>query len=251
MEFCDSICRIYFNRTAENNTITDSLIAELHDVLSVCEEQSSVVVLEGSREVFCTGADFQSIIESRSSDHRALSPHEAPKAMYELWQRMALGPFITIAHVQGRVNAGGIGFIAASDVVLASEQAQFSLSELLFGLYPACVLPFLVRRIGFQRANYLTLTTQPISASQACEWGLVDAVDAHSDRLLQRHLQRFRRLTKTAIRSYKTYARNFSTPLQSMKDTAVKANVEIFGSRANLRAIINYVEHGVFPWEQA
>jgi len=62
-----------------------------------------------------------------------------------LWLRLATVRTVTISHVRGKANAGGIGFVAASDIVLADETAQFSLSELLFGLYPACVLPFLIR----------------------------------------------------------------------------------------------------------
>ncbi|HJY84397.1 MAG TPA: enoyl-CoA hydratase/isomerase, partial [Candidatus Binatia bacterium] len=156
---------------------------------------------------------------------------------------------VTISHVRGKANAGGVGFVAASDIVLADESAQFSLSELLFGLYPACVLPFLIRRIGFQKAHYFTLSTQPISARQACEWGLVDACEAQSDVLLRRHLQRLRRLSKTAIRRYKTYINHISVPLQDFRSPAIAANREVFSDTLNLQAIARYVEHGVFPWE--
>jgi polyketide biosynthesis enoyl-CoA hydratase PksH len=171
--------------------------------------------------------------------------------MYDLWLRMANGPYVTISHVRGQANAGGVGFVAASDIVLADETAQFSLSELLFGLYPACVLPFLIRRIGFQKAHYLTLMTQPISAEQAFEWGLVDAVEPQSEALLRRHLQRLRRLSKTAIRRYKSYMSRISMPLQNLKSTAVAGNREVFSDAANLQAITRYVERGVFPWEKA
>jgi 3-carboxymethyl-3-hydroxy-acyl-[acp] dehydratase len=52
---------------------------------------------------------------------------------------LATGPFVTISHVRGKANAGGLGFMAASDIVLAQEEAQFSLSELLSdSIRPAC-----------------------------------------------------------------------------------------------------------------
>jgi polyketide biosynthesis enoyl-CoA hydratase PksH len=178
-------------------------------------------------------------------------PDGDPEALYDLWLRLATGPFVTIAHVRGRANAGGIGFVAASDIVLADEGARFSLSELLFGLYPACVLPFLVRRVGFQRAHYLTLTTQPITARQACEWGLVDAIDEQGHTALRRHLQRLRRLSKPAIRRYKTYMRGLERQLVDSRALAVQGNREIFGDAHNLQAISHYVATGVFPWESA
>ncbi|MGZ8779003.1 MAG: enoyl-CoA hydratase-related protein, partial [Thermoanaerobaculia bacterium] len=133
----------------------------------------------------------------------------------------------------------------------ADETAQFSLSELLFGLYPACVLPFLVRRIGFQKAHYLTLMTQPIQAKQACDWGLVDAVEPQSEALLRRHLQRLRRLSKPAIRRYKSYMSGVGMPVRDLRSAAIAGNLEVFTDAENLRAITRYVERGLFPWESA
>jgi polyketide biosynthesis enoyl-CoA hydratase PksH len=128
--------------------------------------------------------------------------------MYQLWLRMVNAPFITISVVRGRANAGGIGFVAASDIVLADQSARFSLSELLFGLYPSCVLPFLVRRTGVQHAHYMTLMTQPFTAQQVQSYGLVDALDDDAGTLLNRHLVRLRRLARPAIGDYKRYMAN-------------------------------------------
>jgi polyketide biosynthesis enoyl-CoA hydratase PksH len=244
----DSICFLQIDRPGANNTISSQLVAECNDVLSACEESSTVVVLSGSPEVFCFGADFKAI-SSRS--RRTNEEDDRPEPLYDLWLRLATGPYVTISHVRGKANAGGVGFVAASDMVLADETAQFSLSELLFGLYPACVLPFLIRRIGFQKAHYLTLMTQPISAKQAFEWGLVDAFEPSGETLLRRHLQRLRRLSKVAIRRYKNYMSRISVPLQDLKTLAVAANREIFSDANNLQAITRYVEQGVFPWEKS
>lgn len=247
VRFEEAICYLQIDRPEANNAINSALIAECNQVLSACEERASVVVLSGLPDVFCFGADFKEVAGSsqtmNSEDHTA-------GPLYDLWMRMATGPYVTISHVRGKANAGGIGFVAASDIVLADDTAQFSLSELLFGLFPACVLPFLIRRIGFQKANYLTLATQPIQARQALEWGLVDAVETQSEILLRRHLQRLRRLSKTAIRRYKNYMSRISVPLAEQRQAAIAANREVFSDTGNLRAITRYVEHGLFPWEK-
>ncbi|HKD15239.1 MAG TPA: enoyl-CoA hydratase/isomerase [Candidatus Angelobacter sp.] len=248
VQFQESICFLQIDRPEANNTISDQLVAECNHVLDACDESVNIVVLSGSPEVFCFGADFKAIASaSRKGDER----NDGPGPMYDLWLRLATGPYVTIAHVRGKANAGGVGFVAASDIVLADVTAEFSLSELLFGLYPACVLPFLIRRIGFQRAHYLTLMTQPISAKQACEWGLVDAFESHSDLLVRRHVQRLRRLSKTATRRYKAYMSRISMPLQDLKLPAVAANREMFSDPENLRSITRYVEQGLFPWEKS
>jgi polyketide biosynthesis enoyl-CoA hydratase PksH len=240
VRFQDDVCFLQLDRPAANNTINSELIAECHHVLAACEEATKIVVLSGSPEVFCLGADFS-----------AAPAQEGPGPLYDLWLKLATGPFITVAHVRGKVNAGGVGFVAACDIAIADEAAQFSLSELLFGLYPACVMPFLVRRIGFQKAHYLTLTTQPIPVTQAAEWGLVDVVGPQSDVLLRRHLLRLRRPDKVAIRRYKHFMSSMSQPrLADQKALAVAANLEVFSDPENLSNISRYVETGQFPWEK-
>jgi polyketide biosynthesis enoyl-CoA hydratase PksH len=246
VRFQDAICFAQIHRPEANNTISDELVAEMHQVLTACESSATVLVLSGSPEVFCLGADFKALAGARAGG----GENEDRGPVYDLWLRMTQAPFITVSQVRGRANAGGVGFVAASDIVLADETAQFSLSELLFGLYPAMVLPFLVRRVGFQRAHYLTLMTQPFGARQACEWGLVDACEPEIEPLLRKHLLRLSRLSKTAVRSYKSYVNGMSSQLYDQKRRAVAANLEVFSDPGNLDAIARYVERGLFPWER-
>jgi polyketide biosynthesis enoyl-CoA hydratase PksH len=223
------------------------LIDEFTKVLALCEESIKIVVLEGSPEVFCFGADFKGIQKNLTN----VEKHEEqnPEPLYNLWLKLAFGPYITIAHVRGKANAGGVGFVAACDVVLCEEKAVFSLSELLFGLMPACVLPFLIRRMGFSKANYMTLMTQPISAKQAHDWGLVDAYEEKSENLLRKHLLRLRRLSKTGISRYKRYMSTLDEVLVKSKSKALEANIEVFSDQNNMEKIAQYVLTGQFPWE--
>lgn len=242
----DEIGFIRMNRPEAGNAINDPLVAAMAGALRDMEGRAKVVVLEGSPEVFCTGADFKEIqgrVEAGQLDGGDPGP------LYDLWRQLACGPFVTIAHVRGRANAGGIGFVAACDIVLCDEKATFSLSELLFGLMPACVMPFLVRRIGFARANTFTLTTQPATAKQALEWGLVDACEAGSENLLRKHLLRLRRLGKTAVARYKRYADGLDGSLRAAREPALAANLDVFSDPDNLHRIARYVQTGKFPWE--
>jgi polyketide biosynthesis enoyl-CoA hydratase PksH len=241
------VCFIGLTGLAGSGAIDETLVRETLHVLEVCQDAANVVVFEGSRECFCAGADFQNI---RSVAARGEPVARNPEPLYRMWSLMSGGPYVTVAHVRGKANAGGLGFVAAADVVLADDTATFGLSELLFGLFPACVLPFLVRRVGRQRANYLTLTTQPISAQQACAWGLVDAYAPDSTALLQRHLRRLRCLTKDAVRRYKNHLAKLDDSIARARDMSVKANIEIFSDPTAVQNIARYVETGAFPWEQ-
>ncbi|MDV3348446.1 enoyl-CoA hydratase/isomerase [Leptothoe sp. ISB3NOV94-8A] len=247
IRFDGPICMLQINRPEANNTINDLLIAEFQDVLRRYRDTITVLVIEGLPEVFCFGADFQAI-------ERSLAGGEAkgqdPEPLYNVWLDLATGPYVSVAHVRGKANAGGMGFVAACDIVLANETAIFSLSELLFGLMPACVLPFLNRRIGFQKAHYLTLMTQPISVQKAEAWGLVDAYDANSENLLRKHLLRLRRLSKKGITRYKRYMGDLDGSLAQARPQALAANLEVFTDMDNLDKIARYVTTGVFPWEE-
>ncbi len=244
----DDICYIQLYRPEANNTINDLVIAEYNHALDYCETGSiKIVVLEGLPDVFSFGADFNSIGDS--VEKTGVNQEQDPGQLYDLWLKLASGSYLTIAHVRGKANAGGIGFVAACDIVLSEAKAIYSLSELLFGLMPACVLPFLIRRVGLPKANYMTLMTQPINAQQALEWGLVDAIEDNSENLLRKHLLRLRRLGKTAIGRYKSYINRLDQSLIDAKPKALAANIEVFSDEENLQKITRYVKTGKFPWE--
>ncbi len=240
------VCVIRLNRIEARNTINSQMIEECGRALAELDDSTTIVVLEGTPEVFCFGADFQQVQRAYANGEQR---EQNPGPLYDLWLRLAAGPFISIAHVRGQANAGGIGFVAACDIVLAEASATFSLSELLFGLYPACVLPFLIRRIGRQKAHYMTLMTQPVAAEQARQWGLVDVCEANSADLLRRHLLRLRRLSKDAIIRYKEYLGRLDDFLIRSREPALAGNREMFSNEQNLRMISRYVQTGLFPWE--
>lgn len=246
LRFDDEIAYVQIHRPEANNAINDRLIAEFGSALDLCEARAKIVVVEGLPDVFCFGADFA---ELQQSFDAVGAPRQDPKPTYDLWRRLASGPWVSIAHVRGKANAGGVGFVAACDVVLADAAAVFSLSELLFGLMPACVLPFLIRRIGFAKANYMTLMTQPVPVQLAHQWGLVDAFEEKSDNLLRKNLLRLRRLDPAGIARYKRYMASLEGSLDAVESRAIAANIEVFSDPENLRKISRYVKTGQFPWE--
>lgn len=240
------VCTLQIHRPEANNTINARLLAECAAVLRACETAAKVVVLEGLPEVFCFGADFASVRDARLAGE---SPERSAEALYALWLQLKRGPFVTVAHVRGKANAGGVGFAAACDLVLCDEQATFSLSELLFGLLPACVLPFLVERVGPTRAQAMTLLTQPVAARQALAWGLADACAEDSANLLRLHLLRLRMLPKDGIVRQKRYLAALDGRLDAARAAAVACNAEVFSDQANLARINGFLATGLLPWQ--
>ncbi|HEU0123305.1 MAG TPA: enoyl-CoA hydratase/isomerase [Bryobacteraceae bacterium] len=246
VQWQDTLCTARIHRPAANNAINARLIEELAAVLSACSDPArtppvSILVLEGSPEVFCSGGDLEAISAS--------SEAPPPEPLFDLWARMAASPLLTISVVRGRVNAGGLGFLCASDIVLADRTAVFSLSELLFGIFPALVLPFLIRRTGRQKAHYLTLMTRPITAEEALSAGLIDALEDDVGVLLRKHLLRLRRLQRSAIGRYKAYLSSLDNSLELARPLALAANREFFSDPSVQNNIRRYVTESKFPWE--
>jgi len=86
--------------------------------------------------------DFNAV--SKGGSQAALAQDK--NGYYNLLKHIATCSKVVVAKVDGQVNAGGIGLVTASDIVISSQQATYGLSEALFGLLPACVMPFLIRR---------------------------------------------------------------------------------------------------------
>lgn len=181
----ERMLEVVLNRPERQNALTRGMIDELHAALDQAEADPAVrlVVLTGEGESFCAGMDF---VEAASGGGDAASLKPTVEAFYGLMERFTTSSAVIAALVTGRVTAGGVGLVAAADYVIAGKQASFQLSEVIFGLLPATVAPFIVRRCGMQAAFRLSLTAQRITAARAAEISLVDEVaDAPADALRQ------------------------------------------------------------------
>jgi methylglutaconyl-CoA hydratase len=85
-------------------------------------------------------------------------------------------PKPTIALVQGAAMGGGVGLVAACDIALAAEDAQFALSEVRLGLIPAAISPYVIAAIGPKAARRYFLTAERFGAAEAQALGLVNTV---------------------------------------------------------------------------
>jgi len=75
--------------------------------------------------------------------------------------------------VQGDCYAGGMGLVAACDVVVAVDTANFCLSEVKLGLIPATISPYMIKAMGEQAARRYFLTAERFDAVEARRLGLV------------------------------------------------------------------------------
>jgi methylglutaconyl-CoA hydratase len=166
--------RIWLNRPQVHNAFNSRMIGELRAALAAFGADASVrvVVLSGTGTSFCAGADLNWMREivRFSYEQNLAESLELADWLHEL---SAL-PKPTVARVNGPAIGGGAGFVSACDIVIASTEARFGLSEVKIGLVPACIAPYVLRRTGAGRARQYFLTGERFEARRALEIGLVN-----------------------------------------------------------------------------
>jgi methylglutaconyl-CoA hydratase len=85
-------------------------------------------------------------------------------------------PKPTVARIQGDVYAGGMGLVSACDMAVSVDSANYCLSEVKLGLYPATISPYVIRAMGARAAHRYFLTAERFDAVEALRIGFVHAV---------------------------------------------------------------------------
>jgi methylglutaconyl-CoA hydratase len=180
-EITGPVARIVLNRPQVRNAFNEVLIAEVSDALQSLLKQSDlrVLVIAAEGSTFCAGADFHWMGKMVGADFEenladSLKLADMLAALYRF-------PRPTIARVQGSAFGGGVGVAACCDIVVAAETAVFSFSEVRIGLVPACISPFVIRRIGEGHAREYFLTGERITAQRAYEIGYINKVVPESE----------------------------------------------------------------------
>jgi len=191
--------------------------------------------------------DFQ----EAATDAAQEGPEAARISEYmRLLKRFTLSSKVIISRLDGKVIAGGVGLVAASDIVISTERTELSLSEALWGLLPCCVIPFLIRRVGFQKAYFMTLTTKPISAREAQAIHLVDELADHLDETLRKLTLRLNLLDDDIIVDMKRYFQKMGGITSEMEQAATTEFARLATQPHVQQNIANYVARGIFPWER-
>ncbi len=164
---------MWLNRPEVRNALNDDLITALETALEVLEKDAAVrtLVLAGRGPAFCAGGDLARM-EKAAKMTKARSRREAGR-FAKLLYRMHSYPKPVVARVHGAAYAGGMGLVAACDLVVAAEEAEFALPEARIGLVPAMISPYLVRAMGANQARRYMLTGERLSAREAHRLGFV------------------------------------------------------------------------------
>lgn len=169
----DSITTVTLNRPQIHNAFNEAMIAELTEVFQAFsfDPQTRIVILTGAGESFCAGADLNWM--KRMVDYSHEENLEDSQKLHRMLHAVYCCSKPVIAKINGSAIGGGTGLVAAADLAIAEEKAQFCFSEVRLGLIPAVISPFVLRKIGESNAREYFLTAQRFGATEAQRMGLI------------------------------------------------------------------------------
>ena len=167
---------VTLNRPEVRNAFNDEVIAELTAVFLELAKRDEVrcIVLAGNGPAFCAGADLNWM--KRMAGYTREENLADATQLARMLEVLFHCPKPTIAKVQGDVYAGGTGLVAACDMAVSVDTAQYCLSEVKLGLIPATISPYVIRAMGARAAHRYFLTAERFSAAEALRIGFVHEV---------------------------------------------------------------------------
>jgi methylglutaconyl-CoA hydratase len=162
------VATITFARPQKSNAYDKAMLRALDEGIRKAEEDSSVrmLVLRGEGKHFSAGADL-------GGEESAGKPGPG---VAEVCLRLSGLPKPTIAAVQGACVGGGMAFVICCDIVIAAQDAFFSMPEVRIGFSPTPLIPFVLRAVGERHARRILMSGARLSADEALRIGLASEV---------------------------------------------------------------------------
>jgi len=167
------IATVWLNRPEVNNAYDGPLIDQLIATVERLAREPGlrVLMIRGKGRHFQAGADLaflRKLIESPPEANRSFSA-----ATVTAMQALQAFPRPVVALVHGGCFGGGIGLVTAADIAIAAQDATFALTETLWGIVAAPIMPQLIHAIGLRHTRRLGITGERIDAATALRIGLV------------------------------------------------------------------------------
>ena len=172
------VATVTLQRPDLRNAFNSRSIAEITWAFDILGAEPAVraIVLAAQGSAFCAGADlnWMRAMADYSDVENLADAAELARMLTTIYHC----PHPVVARVQGDVYAGGMGLVAACDIAVAVDSAQFCLSEVRLGLIPATISPYVIRAMGQNAARRYFLTAERFSAAEAHRLGFIHEVVA-------------------------------------------------------------------------
>jgi len=227
------------NRNALSRAMRARLRAALDEALA--DDAVRVIVLDHTGRVFCSGMDLS---EAAGGGAEQQGVREFPEILSALWS----SPKPVLAAVRGPARAGGVGLLAACDVVVAGTSATFAFSEVRIGVVPAVISAVVLPRMLTHAAHRLMLTGEVFDAATAAAGGLVDLVAADDEvsEVVAGQVRALAAGAPTALAETKRLLRAGAPPLRF--DELLELSARFFASEEGQEGIAAFREKRAARW---
>lgn len=165
---------VWLNRPQIHNAFNEVMISEVLEIFTEINKMDNirVVLLRGHGKSFCAGADLNWMrdVAKYSYEQNYKESLQLSDCFYAIYS--CSKP--TIAVVHGAAIGGANGLLAACDMAICDNETVFSLSEVKIGIVPACISPYVIKRVGEYGARELMLTGKRVNGPEAERFRLVN-----------------------------------------------------------------------------
>jgi methylglutaconyl-CoA hydratase len=167
-----SVLTIWLNRPEVHNAFDETMLRELTTCLETVDPSVLCVILRGKGKSFCAGVDlnWMKAVSLNSYEQNYTESLLLSKCFLAIYNC----PKPTLAVVHGVALGGANGLLSACDLAYCTDDATFSLSEVKIGIVPACISPYVIKRVGEYGAKELMLTGRRIKGKEAEHFRLVN-----------------------------------------------------------------------------
>jgi len=226
-DVADAVATITLDQPDSLNALTVAMKVALRDALQRATTDDSVraVVLTGAGRGFCVGQDLREHADTLGSGDTSMSTvreHYNPivTALAEL-------PKPVIAAVNGAAAGAGASLSFACDFRIAADNASFLMAFARVGLGPDTGASWTLQRlVGYGRALAMLMLAEPVSATQALEMGLVNAV-VEVDALTAAAAELAAKLAAGPTAAYAAIKESLARAAASDLDTALDVEAEL------------------------
>jgi methylglutaconyl-CoA hydratase len=170
------IARVTLDRSDVRNAFDEATIVELTAAFRALNDDATVraIVLAANGPAFCAGADLNYM--KRMAGYSEAENRADALSLATMLNTIYTSAKPVIARVQGDAYAGGMGLVAACDIAVTADNAQFCLSEARLGLMPATIAPYVIRAMGARAAHRYFVTAERFDANEALRIGFVHQI---------------------------------------------------------------------------
>ncbi len=172
------VATLWLARPDKHNAMSGEMIEELAAAAAQLANDKAVrvVVLAAEGKSFCAGGDLRWMQAQMgaSADQRRVEARKLASALFALNTL----PKPLIGRIQGNAFGGGIGLISVCDLAIAVPAARFGLTEVRLGLIPATISPYVLARMGEDKARRVFMSARLFDADEAVRLNLLARVVA-------------------------------------------------------------------------